>query len=253
MRIAVLSDIHGNLPALEAVLSEVEHEAVDRIVLNGDIAAGPLPRETLDRLTSLGDRAVWVRGNGERAIVAGCDGQIEPGMPAHLQEQVLATGRLISPAQRDLLADLPLTVTLAIDGLGTALFCHATPRRDDEILLVDSPVERFATALSEVPSAVNLVVVGHTHMPYARLVAGRWVVNPGSVGMPYGHAGAAWALLGPAIDLRRTAYDVEAAAARLRNAAWPGADTWVENYVLRQATDIEALQVFGRMAEDERA
>jgi hypothetical protein len=79
------------------------------------------------------------------------------------------------------------------------------------------------------------------------------VVNPGSVGMPYGHAGAAWALLGPAIDLRRTAYDVEAAAARLRNAAWPGADTWVENYVLRQATDIEALQVFGRMAEDERA
>ena len=251
MRVAVLSDIHGNLPALEAVLAEVAQETVDRIVLNGDMAAGPLPRETLDRLISLGNRAVWVRGNSERVNVAGFDGRTEPGVARRVMEQVLATGRLISHEQRDLLADLQLTATLDVDGLGPALFCHATPRRDEEILLVDSPPDRFAAVLRDVPDTVNLIVVGHTHMPFVRLVSGRWVVNPGSVGMPYGHAGAAWALLGPTIELRRTAYDAEAAAARLRLADWPEAATWVENYVLRQATDIEALQVFTKMAEDD--
>ena len=69
MRVAVLSDIHGVLPALEAALAEPDVRAADRIVLTGDLAAGPQPVETLDLLRSLGDRAVWVRGNADRELV----------------------------------------------------------------------------------------------------------------------------------------------------------------------------------------
>lgn len=244
MRVAVLSDIHGNLPALEAVLAEVDEAAVDRIVLTGDIAAGPLPGDTLDRLAALGDRAVWVRGNADRILVAAFDGREEPGALA----DTAATARLLTRAQRDLIADLPLSVRLEVDGLGSALFCHATPRRDDEVVLVDSPPERFAEVLAGIDA--DAVVLGHTHMPFARLVGERWVVNPGSVGMPYGHAGASWALLGPAIELRRTHYDAEAAAARLRQSAVPGAGGWVEAYVLHQHSDLEALAVFTPMTRE---
>ena len=126
MRVAVLADIHGNLPALEAVLGEVDRLAVDRVVLNGDIAGGPLPGETLDRLAELGDRAIWIHGNGERGLVAGFDHAADPTA----NEQDLEVGRLLSRSQRDRLVGLPMTVMMQIDGLGTVLSCHATPRRD---------------------------------------------------------------------------------------------------------------------------
>ena len=247
VRVAVLADIHGNLPALEAVLAEIERSGVDRIVLNGDIALGPLPGETIDRLVGLGDRVVWVRGNCERLMVDSFDGRSGP----EAQTEVVDSARVLTRAQRDRLADLPLTVTPDIDGLGLALFCHATPRSDDEFVLADSPPGRYAAVLAGVGEGV--VVLGHTHMPFARLVGGRWVVNPGSVGMPYGHAGAAWALLGPTIELRRTMYDVQAAAEQLRRSSVPWASTWIEEYVLSQHSDLEALEVFTPAAQDRSA
>ncbi len=247
MRVAVLADIHGNLPALEAVLAELDRLAVDRVVLNGDIAGGPLPGETLARLTELGERAVWVHGNGERGLVAGFDRALGSGSGAEAaHEDDLAVGRLLTRAERDLLADLPMTVTLEVDGLGAVLFCHATPRRDDEMLLVDSPPSRYAAALGGVTA--DLVVLGHTHMPFDRLFDRRRVVNPGSVGMPYGHAGAAWALLGPGVELRRTAYDAADAAGRLGRSRWPGAQGWADEFVLRQYSDLEALEAFTQQA-----
>jgi putative phosphoesterase len=243
VRVAVLSDIHGNLPALEAVLAEVEREGADRVVLNGDIAAGPLPTETLDLLAALGERAVWVHGNAER-------GMLDPDSGAVPEEDV-ALGRLLVERHRALIADLPRTVTLPVDGLGTVLFCHASPRRDDEMLLVDSPPARFAAAFAGIEA--DMVVLGHTHMPFDRLVDRRRVVNPGSVGMPYGHPGAAWALLGPTVELRRTAYDAAEAAARLARSPWEGAARWAEEYVLHHYSDLEALEAFTRLAHDQPA
>ena len=245
MRVAVLADIHGNLPALEAVLAEVDALAVDQVVLNGDIAGGPLPSETLARLAALGERAVWVHGNGERGLVAGFDGVPDPTGNEH----DLEVGRLLTREERDLLAGLPLTVTVEVDGLGPVLCCHATPRRDDEMLLVDSPPGRYAAALAGVDAAV--VVLGHTHMPFDRLFDRRRVVNPGSVGMPYGHAGAAWALLGPGVELRRTPYDTAAAAAQLGQSRWPQAAAWAEEYVLGRYSDLEALDAFTRLAREQ--
>ena len=96
-RIAVLADIHGNLPALEAVLAEVDRLGVDRLVLNGDIAGGPLAGETLDRLADLGEHAIWVHGNGERGLVAGFHRADDPTANRH----DLEVGRLLSRDQCD--------------------------------------------------------------------------------------------------------------------------------------------------------
>jgi predicted phosphodiesterase len=239
MRVAVLADIHANLPALEAVLAEPDVAGADRVVLLGDIALGPMPAESLDLLASLGERAVWVHGNCEREIMAAYDGEDAPGPNG---ESARAAASLIERRHRDLLDGLPLTVTLDVDGLGPVLFCHATPRRDDEFVLVDSPLPVWSRALAGVDESV--VVMGHTHMPFDRLVGGLRAVNPGSVGMSYGVPGACWALLGPGITLRSTSYDVELAAARIRSGGHPDAAAWADEYVLAQYSDAEALAAF---------
>jgi putative phosphoesterase len=226
--VAVLSDIHGVLPALEAVLAEPDVRAADLVVLTGDLAAGPLPVPTLDLLASLGERAVWVRGNGDR----------DPGAWVAAQ---------LRPDQKERLAALALTVTLEVGGLGPTLFCHATPRDDEEFVLVDSTLARWRSVLSTVDDAVRTVVCGHTHMPFVRLVDRRLVVNPGSVGMPYGSVGAHWALLGPgtAVALRRTAYDIEAACARIAaESGYPDAARWADDYLYARGSDAEALAAF---------
>jgi predicted phosphodiesterase len=252
MRVAALADIHGNLPALEAVLAEVESAGVDAIVLPGDMTMGPLQAETLDLLDSLGDRVVWVRGNCERNLVEVFDGAFTTTGADH-EADTIWCGRQLTRAWRDRLAALPLTVSLDVDGLGRVLFCHATARDDEEIVLVDSPMEWFAEGFAGVEEAT--VVCGHTHMPFDRLADGRRVVNPGSVGMPYGPAGAAayWALLGPDVRLRRTPYDAEAAAGRLRQGAWPGTEAFVEENVLHgPPSDAEVLALFTQWARRRR-
>jgi predicted phosphodiesterase len=252
MRVAVLADIHGNLPALEAVLAEVDAVGVDRIVLAGDMTVGPLQAETLELLASLGERAVWVRGNCERNLVEVADGTFAAGGAAH-EAGTIWCGRQLRPGWRDRLAALPLTVALDVDGLGPVRFCHATTRDDQEIVLVDSPLAWFAEAFAGV--AEPTVVCGHTHMPFDRLADGRRVVNPGSVGMPYGPPGAAayWALLGPDVRLRRTAYDAAAAAERLRRSDWPDTAAFVDENVLHGPPgDAEALALFSGWARQRR-
>jgi predicted phosphodiesterase len=239
MRVAVLADIHANLPALEAVLAEPDVRSADAVVLLGDIALGPMPVESLDLLASLGDRAVWVHGNCEREVLAAYDGAAGDTMNA---TAAYATATLIESRHRDLLADLPLTMTLDVDGLGGVLFCHATPRRDDEFVLVDSPMAVWRRALAGVEE--QTVVLGHTHMPFDRLVDRRRVVNAGLVGMSYGTEGASWAMLGPTVQLRRTAYDVTDAARRIGASRYADVDAWVQDYVLAPPSDADALEVF---------
>src|SRR5450759_2755730 len=141
MRIAVLADIHGNLPALDAVLSEVDAAGADAVVLNGDMATGPMPAETLDRLAGLGGKASWVRGNADRELVAAYDGVLDPGLPEQVRVPTEYCASRLARRHRDLIADLPLSVTLEVTGLGPVRFCHATTRSDTEIVLVDSPLD----------------------------------------------------------------------------------------------------------------
>jgi predicted phosphodiesterase len=244
MRVAVLADIHANLPALEAVLAETDVVSADRVVLLGDIALGPMPAETLDLLDSLGERAVWVHGNCEREVLAAYDGTAGETMNAAAAQ---ATAALIEPRHRDLLDGLPLTVTLDVEGLGPVLFCHATPRRDDEMVLVDSPMAVWRRAFGGVTQ--QTVALGHTHMPFDRLVDRRRAVNAGSVGMSYGADGASWALLGPTVQLRRTPYDIDATAARIATSDYAEVAEWVRQYVREPPSDAEALEVFTELVD----
>jgi putative phosphoesterase len=250
MRVAVLADIHGNLPALEAVLCDVQAAGVDAIVLNGDLADGPMPTQTLDRLEELGERAVWVRGNTDRWLAEAFDGTFQPsGLAANPSAAYFGwCAARIGQAQRDRLASLPLTVTLDIDGLGQVTFCHATARDDNEFITVDSPTSHYQAAFAGV--LAQTVVIGHTHMPFDRLADTRRIINPGSVGLPYGHPGAAWALLGPDLVLRRTAYDTDAAAAALSSTAsdLPGIEFITAN-IKASASDAEALAAFHQTIE----
>lgn len=244
-RVAVLSDIHGVLPALEAVLAEPDVRAADLIVLTGDIAAGPMPAETLDALRGLGERAVWVRGNAERELVTLADGG-ETAIPDPIAPWAAAQLR---PDDVALFRGLPTTAVVDVTGFGPVVFCHATPRDDEEVVLVDSSLERWAEVLSTLDDGVGTVVCGHTHMPYVRLADRRLIANPGSIGMPYGGAGAHWALLGPgrSVQLRRTGFDVDAAVARVTaESAYPAVAEWADYFVRSRASDTEALRVFSR-------
>lgn len=240
-RVAVLSDIHGVLPALRAVLAEPEVRAAERIVVTGDICAGPQPGEVLDALIALGDRALMISGNADRELV-----EYRTGRRDSIPDPIAPwAADQLDASHITRLAELPSSATLEIAGLGMVLFCHATPRDDEEMVVVDSRLDRWEEVLAGVDRSIGTVLLGHTHMPFVRLAHGRLVVNPGSVGMPYGQAGAHWALLGPGVELRVTSFDSDSAIDAIsRDSAFPDAGEWARTYLTGTITDAEALAVF---------
>jgi predicted phosphodiesterase len=220
MRVAAVYDIHGNLPALEAVLAEPDVAAADVVVIGGDALAGPMPAETLELLEGLGARARWVRGNAEREVLERRASDPAEG-DVWERRDTWAAAQLTSD-QLARVAGWPATVAVDVEGLGPTRFCHATPRDDSEIFTAITPAEAVEPMLV---AAEPTVVCGHTHVQFDRAV-GEWrVVNAGSVGMPYeDEPGARWCLLGPGVELRRTAYDMEAAAERVRATGIPEAE-----------------------------
>src|SRR6266700_3952444 len=152
MKMVALYDIHGNLSALEAVLKEVEQEHPDLILVGGDIVPGPMPRAVLERLLALGDTIHAIRGNCERQVVAAFDGlPSSPGM----SEEVSARMRW-----QDVLAHLPEEATFSVDGLGEVLFCHGSPRSDEEMITAAMPEERLREMLASVTSGSGSSSVG---------------------------------------------------------------------------------------------
>lgn len=228
MRVAALYDVHGNLPALEAVLAEAD---ADLLLVGGDVAVGPWPSETLERLRGLDDRVRFIRGNADRELTDKAKGRAPPKLLDFVRER-------LSTEQLEFLARLPLTASLEVDGLGPVLFCHATPRNDEEILTRISPDARWREVLADVLERV--VVCGHTHTQFERRVDDVRLVNAGSVGMPYeDEPGAYWALLGPDVKLRRTDYDRGDIAA----SGWP--EEWPS------VTPDEATELFEKFSREQ--
>jgi len=208
--VAVLSDIHGNLPALRAVLSDLEDEGVRSVVVAGDTISGPWPVEVFDAVAALDARNV--RGNADREVL---ERSTRYGPLATWCADRLGAERL------EVAASWPLTLELDVDGLGRVLVCHSTPTSDEPIYTRITPEGELVELLG--PVEADVLVSGHTHVQYDRtLTSGLRVVNPGSVGMPYeGQPGAFWALLGPSVELRRTDYDVAATVESVRALAVP--------------------------------
>ena len=242
--VAVLADVHGVLPVLDAVLAQPDVRAAGRIVVCGDHAAGPQPVEVLDRLTAL-DNVVLVRGNADRDLVALARGEYPADEEAYPVDAWAAAQ--LTAAHVDLLAALPHPVVLDVSGFGPVAFCHGTPRDDNEVVLVDTRLERWAEAFAGLPADVRTVVCGHTHMPFTRLVDRRLVVNPGSIGMPYGRPGGHWALLRNGdVSLRRVKVDVDAAAAAVvAGSTYPDRAAWADDYIRAPASDADAVAAFG--------
>jgi predicted phosphodiesterase len=236
-----LYDIHGNLPALEAVLEELRAEDIDRIVVGGDVFPGPMSREALARLRNLDIPVECIRGNCETAVLNERAGR-DVALPEHVRETMRWYARQIDAEEERFLAGWPLVRTLAIDGVGPVLFCHATPRDDNEIFTSTTPAERLAPAFANV--SAPLVVCGHTHMQFDRTIDAIRVVNAGSVGMPFGEPGAYWLRIGPGVELRRTPYDIAAAAERIRATTYPQADEFAARYVLNPPSASEMLALF---------
>jgi putative phosphoesterase len=251
VRVAALYDIHANLPALEAVLREVEAAKPDRIVIGGDAATGPMNAEVLEALMALGDRALFVRGNADRWTVEVYDDpeSVSPEEEHPGKRAAAWAAAQIDRPQRDFLASFAPTVELDVDGLGRTLLCHGSPRSDDEAITAVTPEDRLRRLLRGVEARV--VVCGHTHVQFDRRLGERRVVNAGSVGMPYqGRPGAYWLLLGPDIDLRRTEYDLEAAIERMRAAGWPELDEFLKHSFLEPIDPDSVAEFFERQAQE---
>jgi predicted phosphodiesterase len=227
VRIAVLADVHGNVPALRAVLAELDAEALDAVIVAGDVLGGPQPLLALLTLASRCEPLHWIAGNCEREALAAYDGAAiaddEAGRAAAWSANAL------DRRWRDTLATWPITETL--DGVA---FCHGSPRRDDEVLTRLTPDDVLADALGG--AGAPLVVGGHTHQQVVRSLGGGrpTYVNAGSVGMPYeGRPGAFWALVADGVPaLRETAYDVQAAARELTATGFPDVDSMIAECLL---------------------
>jgi putative phosphoesterase len=230
VRVAAISDIHGNLPALESVLADIEREDVRSVVVVGDTVSGPWPAEVFDLLVEID--ALFVRGNVDRLILEGGEGAIGHWSAARLGDR------------RDVVATWPLALELAIDGLGQVLVCHSTPADDMPIYTRITPDGELVGLLDSV--GADVLLCGHTHMQYDRtLSSGLRIVNPGSVGMPYeGRPGAFWALLGPDVELRCTEYDVEAAAAAMRESGAPDVEAQLIRFLLEPPDPTETTSYF---------
>jgi predicted phosphodiesterase len=245
MRVAALYDIHGNLPALDAVLSDVREERVDLIVVGGDVFPGPMASEVLDRLSTCGIPHRAVRGNGERAVLEQLDGRTSDALQPELRAIIEWHASHLDPRHVQMLREWPASLRLDVPGLGRALFVHATPTSDTDIFTErtsDDVVRRVFSAAD-----ADVVVCGHTHMQFERALDGLRVINAGSVGMPFEEPGAYWALLGPDVTLRHTSYDRAAAAATIRRAAYPTAADFAERYVLNPPTRAATLDLFARV------
>lgn len=247
MRVAAIYDIHGNAPALEAVLEDIRRVGVDRIVVGGDVFPGPMPRDTMERLLELDIPMQFICGNGDREVLAqmkGVETEWFCGAPEQWREPVRWTAQQLGRETEELLTSWPKTLSMGIGELGEVLFCHATPRNETECFTKLTAEEQLLPVFHG--TKADLVVCGHTHMQFDRTVGKIRVVNAGSVGMPFGEPAAYWLLVGPSVELRRTSYDLAKAAGRIRATAYPQAQEFAERNVLHPPSEEKMLEAFGR-------
>jgi len=245
MRVAALYDVHGNLPALEAVLDQVHASAVDLVVVGGDVIPGPMPSESLALLRELDRPVQFIMGNGDREVLAERAGKPSTAIPEAFREVMRWNAAQISPEDAEFIAAWPAHFSLEIDQLGDVLFCHATPQSDNTIFTRQTHDKRLEAMFEGI--AEPMVVCGHTHMQFDLHVGGVWVVNAGSVGMPFGEPGAYWLMLGPEVNLIRTAYDVHRAAQRIAATQYPQASAFAASNVVHPPTERAMLEAYARI------
>jgi predicted phosphodiesterase len=234
------------LPALEAVLRDVRNAGVDRVVSGGDVVPGPMPREVVLTLLNLDVPVTFIRGNGDREVLGLRAGGAGGRFPEGMRESMQWNADQLDDESAGIMAGWPVTTSIHVDPLGEVLFCHATPRNDTEIFLRTTPEEALNPAFASTRG--DVVVCGHTHMQFDRMIGSTRVVNAGSVGMSFQGPGAYWLLIDSEIELRRTDYDLARAADRIRATSYPQADEFAERNVLRPPPEAETIASFSQYA-----
>jgi putative phosphoesterase len=235
MRLGLISDIHGNLPALERVLADLAREDVDQIVCLGDLAVGPLPVETLDRVQALG--CTCVMGNWD-ACLLGAEPQLHGEIAEMLADVCTWSAAQISPAQREYIRTFKDTHEIRLDENLTLLAFHGSPRSFDDYIYATTSDDELETMFAGYEA--DVFAGGHTHFQMFRRLGERVIVNAGSVGQPFRRRQAGMMRLSPwaeycvvtssdgkvAVELRRVPLDVDALARMVRASGMPDAERW---------------------------
>ena len=214
MRLAIISDIHSNLPALQIVLEQIEKEGVDRILCAGDIVGyGPYPNEVIERLKKI--ELTTILGNHDRAVLS----RDSSNMNIQAQDAVWWTIENLKQEGQDFLARLNAKVSFSWNGLSIAIF-HGSPRNDDEYI----PEESADDELLELAKS-DFLILGHTHVPFVKSLDIGTVINPGSVGQPRdGDPRASFAIYDHRLrrfEVKRLAYDIDEMAEAMRASGLP--------------------------------
>jgi predicted phosphodiesterase len=203
-----------------------------------------MPRETLARLFDLDLPVRFIRGNGDRVVLEALAGDDIPGVPEQYRETMRWVAQQLRREDAERIGAWPNTLRLEVHGLGEVFFCHATPRNDTEIFTRLTPEDRLVSIFEDVGAPI--VICGHTHMQFDRMIGQTRVVNAGSVGMPYGEPGAYWLLLGPDIQLCRTSYDLVDAAKRIGATTYPQAREFADLDLLQPKSENEMLELLAK-------
>jgi len=230
---AALYDIHGNLPALQAVGEEILDLDVEYVIVGGDVLPGPLATEAIDYLAAFPLPVHLLCGNGDREVLARAMGTTTDWYikaPAEAQVAVDWTARQLEVRHIQAIQNWPTRQTVDVLSLGVIDFIHASPRNDTDCITKLSDEDDLAALFRD--QVADLFVCGHTHMQFDRRVGAKRIVNAGSVGMPFGRTGADWLLIADTIEFRHTDYDLSQAAARIARSEYPDAWGYAQKYVL---------------------
>lgn len=235
MKLAIISDIHGNLSALEAALADIEAVGANQIICLGDVASfGPQPQETLRRMQTLGCQMVM--GNADAEML----GTTDDTLPPHFTDIIRWCSAQLDEEDRDFIRTFGPTVRLELGGLSTLLF-HGSPKSYNDVITATTPDEELGSLLE---TRAPLMFGGHTHTQLLRRYRDMTFVNPGSVGLPFeiltagtarNPARAEYALLEivrgqPSVTFRRVPYDVTPLLEAVRRSGMPHGEVWAADW-----------------------
>jgi len=239
VRLAFIADIHGNLPAFERVLADLEHEGVDRIVCLGDVAVGAQPVETIERLRAVG--CPTIMGNWD-ACMLGAVPKVDGEIAEMLVDACTWSTARLSPEQLEYVRTFVDTLELQLDDGTSVLAFHGSPRSYDEGIFATTPDDDVEQMLAGHDAAVY--VCGHTHFQLFRRFGESAIINVGSVGQPFRRRRRGVMHISPwaeycvfttedgrlSVDFRRTPIDVELFTRTMLASGMPHADWWAEHW-----------------------
>ncbi len=242
MRIALISDIHGNLVALQTVLADIKTARVDQIVCLGDVAAnGSQPREVIEHIRDLG--CPIVRGNTDDWFLVPQTFDPNSERERRLMTMLNWAMEKFSPADFDFMRTFQPTIQTPLDNGATLLCYHGSPQANADVILSTTPDDELARMIGD--RRATVLAGGHTHQQMLRRYLDAFVVTVGSIGMPFARGSISqqdrhppwseYAIVDArgrnlAVELRRVPLDVNAVARAARASGMPDAERWVSEW-----------------------